>query len=403
MDMYIARQPIFNTEKQIFGYELSFRSDLDFMSSDHGDTTDYNPMDTLFFPFEPTEILDNKPGLINFTETQILQKAPLLFPKDQIIIAAQDGIQPIGNIMSTLSMFNDEGYTIALDHEVCRNKSDALIKKSKIVKFDLRLTPINLLLESIEAMKSEPDIQLMAKKVENYKDFEMALALGFSLFQGYFFSTPVALISRTVAPNQFIKLKLINEIEKNELDFKIIETLIKNDAPLSFKLLKYINSAYYRRPVTINTVKDALVYLGEKELRKFIHIVVISEIGENKPNELVRTSITRAGMLERCASIFNSRFSKDELFMLGLFSLMDALMDCRMKDILKHISFSDKMKNALLGKDKKFKILLKTIIGFERGQWENPIFKKIEESSIETKLPEFYFESIRSANAFYDS
>ncbi len=403
MDMFIARQPIFNVAKQIYGYELSFRSGLDHVSSDDDVTNGYNPIDTLFFPFEPNEIIENKPVLINFAEKQILQKVPLLFPKDQIIIATLGGIQSKENIISTLSMFKDMGYTIALDNSVFEYKSDVLIKKSKIVKFNLRSTSINLLLESIEAIKLEPDIKLLAENVENYDDFEMAQKLGFTLFQGYFFSTPETIFSKSVAPNQITKLKLISEVGKKELDFQKIETSIKNDAPLSFKLLKYINSAYFRRRVTIDTVKDALAYLGEKELRKFIHIVAISDIGENKPNELVRTSITRAGMCEKCASIFNSRFSNDELFTLGLFSLMDALMDCRMKDILKHINFSDKIKNALLGNDKTFSILLDIIVGFERGNWDKTIFKKIAGSPIEVKLPEFYFESVKSANAFYSS
>ncbi len=399
--MFIARQPIFNKEKQIYGYELSLGADFDFKASGDALTTGDNPIDALFSPFKPADILDNKPVLINFTERMILEKVPLLFPKDQIIIAFPDDIKSRENIISALSIFNDEGYTIALNNADCKKIPDALIHKNKIIKFNLRSTSINLLLESIEAVRSKPDIQLMAENVEIYDDFKMAQSLGFTLFQGFFFSTPETLFSRSVAPNQITTLKLINEVEKKELDYTKIEMLIKNDAPLSFRLLKYINSAYFKRRVTIDTIKDAIAYLGEEELRKFIHVVAVSSIGENKPNELVRTSITRASMCEKCSTLFNTDFDKDELFMLGLFSLMDALMDCRVKDILEHINFSTKMKKALLGRDETFKILLDIIVEFERGRWEKSIFKEISDPAIETKLIANYFESVKSANAFY--
>ncbi|HCY87014.1 MAG TPA: signal transduction protein [Desulfobacteraceae bacterium] len=391
MDMFIARQPIFDENKQIYGYELSFREDprLEFPNGESQN-------------LDPDGILNDRPVLINFTDEMIARKLPLRFPKDRVIIGSREGMQPGDNILSSLSMLYDQGYTIAWDHPESGQIPGMLKKKGNIIRFNLRSFSINLLLEAIAAVNSESGIRLMAENIEIYDDFRIAKSLGFTLFRGFFFSTPENLFSKRVAPNKLATLNLISEMRQKELDYHRIETFIKSDAPLSFKLLRYINSAYFKRRVTINTIKDAIAYLGEDELRRFIHIVAVSTIGEDKPDELVRMSITRAGMCERCATVFKLSFSRDEMFMLGLFSLMDALMDCRMRDILAHINFSDEMRSALLGKDRHFKMLLDIIAGFERGRRDHSILKKIADPAVEEKLRRYYLASLKSANAFYD-
>ncbi|MCG8617290.1 MAG: HDOD domain-containing protein [Desulfobacterales bacterium] len=392
MDTFIARQPIFDENKQIYGYELSFKD------GHHLELPDLDVSDP---GLDPAGVLNDKPVLINFTNEMIMRRLPQRFPKDRIIIGTGETLQPGEDTLSILSLLRDEGYTIALDHSESDTLPLVLKTKGNIIRFDLRSFSINFLLEAIAVVKSESDIQLMAENVEIYDDFRIAKSLGFTLFRGFFFSTPETLFSQGVAPNKLSTLQLIGEMEKEALDFDRIETYIKSDAPLSFKLLRYINSVYFKRLVTINTIKDAIAYLGEDELRRFIHVIAVSNIGEGKPDELVRMSITRAGMCERCAAVFKFGFSRDELFMLGLFSLMDALMDCRMRDILSHLNFSDKMKHALLGKDRAFNMLLDIIVGFERGQRNHAILEKIGDPAVEAKLRKFYLASLKSATAFY--
>ena len=178
-----------------------------------------------------------------------------------------------------------------------------------------------------------------------------------------------------------------------------IQKLIKNDAAISFKLLKFINSAYFARLTPIDTIKEAITYIGTEELRKFIKIVVLSDLNTDKPNELVRNSVIRAQMCERLGEIFNTDLKKDELFTLGLFSLMDAMLDCTMEDILEHINFSDKMQKALLGEDKEFNKILKIVISIDHGEWDNNFFSYISGKSIESKLPDLYLDSVKMANS----
>lgn len=402
MEVFLARQPVFTKNKKLYGYELLFRTGSDNAFPDvDGDLATTNLLSNLFFPFEFNEILGNKIGLVNFTKKLLLDRTPLFLPKEQFIIEVLEDIEPEEEILEVLALFKERGYTIALDDFEYHEKFDPMIETAKIIKFDLRATSLASLINIIDDIKSRFKVKLLAEKVETYEEFETALEMGFDLFQGYFFSKPEVISNKGVSASQMTKLKLINQISQRELDTDKIEEYIKNDAPVSFKLLKYANSAYFNRLVPIDTVKDAISYVGEDELRKFINVVVVSDMGVSKPNELIRVSIIRARMCEKFKQIFNSKFSREELFTLGLFSYMDALMDCSMEDILEHVSFSDKIKNALLGNDKEFSRMLDIILGFEKGNWDNKIYKALSGKAIEKKLPELYYESVKMANAFY--
>ncbi len=403
MDIYVARQPIFTRKRSIFGYELLFRLGLEnaFPNID-GDIATSNVLSNTFFSFELKEILGDKPGLINFTKELLLQKTPLLFPNRHIIIEILEDIEPEEEVIQALQEIHDKGFNIALDDFIYHEKFQPMMNLCKIIKFDLIATPLESLKEIVEDIKNNYEITLLAEKVETYEEFELAKEMGFTLFQGYFFSKPEILTKKDISAGHLVKLKLINEISRPEIDIKKIQSLIKKDISISFKLLKFINSAYFNRPTAINTIKDAVTYLGTDELKKFINVVAVSDLNENKPNELIRTSVIHARMCEQLGSVLKTHFSSDELFTIGLFSSMDAMLDRDMGEILNDIAFSGKIKNALLGKDKAFKKIARLINSYERGEWDNSFFTTIEGTKIEKKIPEFYFDALKMANSFLE-
>jgi len=331
----------------------------------------------------------------------ILQKTPLIFPKDHIIIEVLEDIEPDKEIIDALKQFKKQGFTIALDDFIYHKKFESMMELCKIIKFDLIATPLPSLVNIIKNIQANYDITLLAEKVETYDEFQLAKKMGFTLFQGYFFSKPEVLSKKDISPNQMTQLKLVSEVSRTQIDVKKIEAYIKKDVSISFKLLKYINSAYFNRPVPVNTIKDAITFLGTDELKKFINIVAVSDLSQNKPNELLRSSVIRARMCERCGTVLKTHFTTDELFTLGLLSFMDAMLDCGMQDILKEVSFSKKINTALLGQDKEFKKILNIVISFEQGDWENNLYKIMSGTTILKKLPEFYIDSIRMADSFF--
>ncbi len=402
MDVFLARQPVFTEDKKVFGYELLFRLGLEnFFPDVDGDKATSTLLSNIFFPFDYKEILGGKKGLINFTEKLLVQKAPLLLPKEHFIIEVLEEIEPEEELLASLQKLNDEGFNIALDDFVYHEKYEPMMALSKIIKFDLIATPLDSIEGILKEIRKKFSSKFLAEKVETYQEFELAKAMGFDLFQGYFFSKPEVLSTKGISSSQITKLRLVNEMGKEELNLESIESLIKKDVSISFKLLKFINSAYFSRPNPIDTIKDAINFLGTQELRKFINIVVISDIGEQKPNELVRVSIIRARMCEKCGELFKTKFSKEELFTLGLFSFIDAILDRRMEDIFQYVVFSEKMQRALCKKDKEFNSFLNLISSFEKGNWQTTFLSSISGRPEESKLAAFYLDSVKMANSFF--
>jgi len=402
MDIFVARQPIFTRKKTIFGYELLFRDGLKNAFPDiDGNTATSKVLSNTFFSFDLNEILGKKPGLINFTKDLLLQKTPLLFPKEHIIIEVLEDIEPDKEVINSLARFKKEGFKVALDDFIYHKKFIPMIELCSIIKFDLMETPLDTLEDIVKDLQSNYRITLLAEKVETHEECETAKEMGFALFQGYFFSKPEILSKKEISSAQITKLKLINEVKRTDLDLKKIEDLIRTDVSVSFKLLKFINSAYFSRPSNIDTIKDAMTFLGTDELKKFISIVAVSDLNEAKPNELVRSSMIRARMCELLGTELKTHFTTDELFTIGLFSRMDAMLDKHMEDILATVSFSDKIKAALLGKDLQWAKIEKIINCFEKGDWENQLFTMMAKSSLINKLPGFYLDSVKMANAFF--
>jgi EAL and modified HD-GYP domain-containing signal transduction protein len=403
MEIFVARQPIFTARKTLFGYELLFRQGFENIFPDiDGDTATSSILSNTFFSFEINEITGNRPALINFTKKLILQKTPLLFPPRRIIIEVLENIEPEPKIVAALDEFKSNGFTIALDDFIYHKKFRPMMKLCKIIKFDIIATPLETLENTIKEISTNYNIMLLAEKVETYEEFQLAKQMGFTLFQGYFFAKPEIISKKDIPAVQITRLKLISETGRRDPDLKKIENLIKKDVSVSFKLLKFINSAYFKRPTPINTIKDAITYLGIDELKKFINVIAISELNKGKPNELVRSAVIRARMCEQCADLFTTDFTGEELFTLGLFSVIDAMLDNEMEIILRNIAFSPKIKNALMGRDKNFKKILDIVINFEQGRWDNAFYALMSNTPAEKKLLEFYFDAVRMSGSFLD-
>ena len=405
MDIFVARQPVFTSDKKLFGYELLFRLSLDnvFPNID-GSVATSGVLANTFFSFGLNDILSGKPGLINFTRDLLLKQTPLLFPKDHIIIEVLEDIEPEPEIIDALKTFKSQGFRIALDDFIYDQKFSEMIQLCDMIKFDIMATPLDTLGPIFSSIGNElKHITLLCEKVETHEEFEQAKAMGFHLFQGYFFSKPEVISNKGLSANQVTNLKLLNEVSKQEPALDVIEAMIKNDVAISFKLLTFINSAYFKRPTAIDTIKDAITFLGLQELKKFINVVVVSGINPDKPNELIRFSVIKARMCEQCAHVIKTRFTPEELFTVGLFSTMDAILDMPMADILEKIALSEKIKDALLGKDRMFRQLNDLITSFEQGQWDHTRFQADKDSKLIQKLPAFYMDALKMADSFLDS
>lgn len=402
MNIFIARQPILNEKKQTIAYELLFRdSPKNLFPAIDGNTATSKLLSNSFFSMGIKEITNNKPAFINFTKELILEETPLFFPKENIIIEILENIEPEENIIQQILKFKKKGYKIALDDFIFHEKYQPLIELCNIIKFDIISTPLEEIKSIVKKIQdNHPHIVLLAEKIETPQQFQIAREMGFKLFQGYFFAKPEILSQKDISPNKASVLKLFSEINKPILNTDKLINLIKNDVSISYKLLKFLNSAYFAIPYKINTIKDAVNFLGSVEIKKFIKIIAASEIADSKPPELLRQAIIRAKMFELIGEYITTDFSSDELFTIGIFSLMDAMLDIEMSNVLENINFSQRINNALTGKNELVNTIKLIIDSTEYAKW-NECEKLTEKYKfLYQELDDIYVTSLKLADTF---
>ena len=239
---------------------------------------------------------------------------------------------------------------------------------TKIVKVDfLGTTPDQR--RQIAADLIERDILPLAEKVETADEFQQAQRDGYAYFQGYFFSKPVIREGKALQGNNLMYLRLLQEVSRPELSYQELETTIKQDVSLTYRLLRFINSAWFGLRNEIDSIYHALVWLGPPEIRKWFSLVCLRNMATDKPGELMVEGITRAKMAESLAEDLDLEEQKSELFLMGMFSILDGLLDRPMSEILPDLPINPEIKSALLGQPCRFRQVLDTVIAFERGEW----------------------------------
>ncbi len=372
MDAFVARQPIFNRHKKIYAYELLFRNGMaNFYPEVDGDQASCNLLANTFLNIGIDELTGGRMAFVNFTRELLMRRIPTLFPRENMMVEILEGVQPEPDLIAACRELADKGYQLALDDFVYTPGLDTLLRLATIVKIDFLGTPaaeIPLLAKTLSSF----DVKLLAEKVETHEAFEAAREMGFTYFQGYFFSKPEIVQSRDIAPGRAQLLQVIAEINRPECRLDRVETLVKTDVSLSYKLLRYINSAFFRRAREITSIKHAIVLLGLEETRKFIAMLATGALAAGKPNELIRTSIIRAKFCESVGRHFVPTAEASELFLMGLFSLMDAILDCPMSRVIDGLPLSATVREALLDeKGAAAGELLRLIRGYEYGRWED--------------------------------
>jgi c-di-GMP-related signal transduction protein len=366
MDIFIARQPIFNIHKKLFAYELLYRgtktSNLDNASGNKATTS---VLSSAFLTEGIDKISGVRPCFINFTRDLLLQNLPASFPKALIVVEILEDVPPSPEIVKICRKLRTDGYSIALDDFVYDPSLDPLISIADIIKIDLRISSIDTIIKTMRRLSSFKG-KYLAEKIESYDDLNKISKLGFSYFQGYFFCKPERIRITEVDSSKISLMNLLAEVNRKSTSLKTLEKIIQNDVGLSFKLLRYINSSYFYRLTKIDSIGHAITYLGEREFRRFIILVLISELATDKPTELVKLAVVRAKMGELLARETVLREREDEIFLLGLFSLLDAMLDIPMEHICKRLSLNDRLKNALVDGTGQYSPYLQAVISYER-------------------------------------
>ena len=399
MDIYVARQPIFKEDKKIFGYELLFRDGMDnFFPDIDGDTATSKVLANSFFTIGIEKITGSKKAFINFTQELLKKQVPLMFPKERMVIEILEGVEPEEDVVKSCEVIKQSGYTIALDDFLYKPELAPLVSLANIIKIDFMRTPQEKITEYVNIL-AEYNLALLAEKVETYEEFSWAQEMGFTYFQGYFFSKPEIIKGKEISSPKINLLEIMAEANKEDFDFNDLEKIIARDVALSYKLMRYINSAYFKRVHEISSINQAMVLLGEQGIRQFVSLIAMSKLADQKPDELVRASIIRAKFCEQIGIMNETKVNPSELFTLGLFSLIDAILDESMASLMGKLPLSEGIKMALVSDAGELREYLNLAILYEAGDWAG-VSKAANSLCLdEVLLPKHYMESIGWADS----
>ncbi len=386
-NLYLARQPIYHRDLKVFAYELLYRAtEQNSAPADAGDQATYSVIVNALTEIGLDSLVGTHYAFINFTRGFIVGDNPLPFTGNNVVIEVLEDIQPDQDVINGIKRLADEGHMIALDDFVYNDKLRPLIKLADIIKIDVAALDQTTIRHQVEILRKY-NVKLLAEKVETQQEFELYMGMGFDYFQGYFFSRPNIVTRQRVPMNKLNITLLIAKLSDPSVETSELENIISHDVALSYKLLRYVNSAFFALPAKMKSLQQVIIYLGLQVVKQWAIVLALTAIND-KPNELLTTALIRAKMCEQLATM-NDLTNKNILFMVGLFSMLDALLDMSMTDILDTLSLADEINQALLEHKGSAGKILGNVIAYEQGHWDeianidNPTQKSLQQSYID--------------------
>lgn len=398
MKVFVARQPIFDQWQRVIGYELLFRSgEQNFFTHTDGDQASRSVISHTLHVFGLEELTQGRRAFINFTRSLLVQQLATLLPPDKLVVEILETVEPDDEVVGACKALKQAGYALALDDFMFRPGYEPLTSLADIIKVDF-LTNKGKQRQAFPKRFLPRGIRLVAERVETREDFNEGIALGYDYFQGYFFCKPELVAREDVPGYKLNYLRFLREVNQPDVDFDRLEQLIKRDVSLSVKLLRYINSAWFGLSHKVSSIRHALVLLGLKGLKQWASLVAVASIGYDKPMELVVTCLLRARFCELLASFSPSIGREADLFLVGLFSALDALVGRPLEELLNEVAVPDEVRDALLGSSNHLNEVYRLVLAYERGDWEAVTALAQSLSLDENLLPELYKQSVQWVN-----
>lgn len=397
MYFYAARQPILDVNKNLYAYELLFRDGVDnvFPGIDEDEATS-RIIEGSQFSLGIEHLTGNKPAFINFTLDTILKNYPTMVPPCSLVVEILETVQPGKKLLESVKELKQQGYVIALDDYEHKPVWRHFFPFVDLIKIDLRAMSFAEIEQVIADISDFPQIKLLAEKVETSEEFERCKTLGFEYFQGYFFSKPEMVKTKTLSPGQMTLAELLYETSTAEIDLPKITQIFERDINLSYKLLRYTNSATFKRRAEISTIKQALVVLGKSELKKFLSLLFTASVSDDKPIELLNLAMVRARFCENLASLEGSADSS-MAFLTGMMSLIDAILDQSIEMVMEQLPLSTEIKEALINKKGVLADYLNLALAYEQGDWENELAIEEQLKLSQRQVPATYSNAINWA------
>jgi len=361
---FVARQPIFDRSQKVYGYEILFRNGVENYFNADPELAARSTLDSSLL-FGIATLCDNRRAFVNCTREVLFKDLITLLPPSQTVAEILETVEPEDRVIAACKRLKAAGYLIALDDFAPNDPRVPLVEFADIIKIDIRATRPE---ERAAMMRrfGSPKCQLLAEKLETPPEFHQARDMGFVYFQGYFFCRPELVIGREVPASRLHYLRLLEMVSRPELDLHALEKMLKQEASISYRLLRYLNSPVFGFSLEIKSIRHAMAVLGEREMRRWIRLVVTVGAAEQRSSELVLMGLARARF---CELLSERLHSKNDLFLLGLLSVMDAILEVTMDSLLEQLPVQHETKAALLGQNSVLRPLYQLMLAQESGEW----------------------------------
>ena len=362
---YVARQPIVDREEKVFGYELLFRDGLENAFSGDTDEASRATLDrSLLMGLDI--LCDGRRAFVNCTRDTLIKGLVTLLPSTTTVVEVLESVPADSDVVAACQSLKEAGYMIALDDYVANDPRESLAEMADIIKVEMQLTTEEQRVGLIQQFGRR--CRLLAEKIETQSEFVRARDQGFVYFQGYFFRRPEMMNTRDLPANRMNYLRMLQEVTRPELNLARLEKLIKAEASVCYRLLRYLNSAIFGFKSEIHSVRHALSILGERDARRWVRLVAAVGAGQDRPSDLVLSALVRGRFGELLAP--RVEHGQSDLFLLGLLSLIDAMLEMPMAEVLERIPLDRATKAVLLGQASVLRPVFQLMLAHESGEWE---------------------------------
>jgi len=391
---FVARQPIFDTKEEVFGYELLFRDGFEnYCHADDPEAAARLTLDSSLLVGLDV-LCDGRRAFVNCTRDVLLTGHITLLPSSQTVVEIMESIAPDDAVIAACRQLKEAGYLLALDDFVADDPREPLTDIADILKVDMRLTT----LEQRAAMVKKYGpwrCRMLAEKVETREEFISARNQGFLYFQGYFFRQPEVMTAHEIPANQMNYVRMMQEVSREELDLKVIERIIKAETSLCYRLLRYLNSAIFAFHSQIRSIRHALALMGEKEIRRWVRLIATVGAAQLKSSELVLSTLVRSRFCELLSPLVPH--GNSDLFFMGLLSQMDVILEVPMATIMEKVPVDPEIKSTLLGHATRLRPLYQMMLAQESGEWEQSAALAKQLKLDDEMVSQRYWEAMRWA------
>ncbi len=396
-DALLVRQPVYNQSLDVIAQELLYHYGQQAAFTDT-DTAGIQNIVEAFGQDDMHGMADSQLTLLKISQQQL--NAINLPERDRLGIEVVIQSMVDDEELDRLKQLSQQGVSIVLSLSNLSDKFKPLLVLADIIKLNLKqLDKETLRLYSQELKQYQA--KLMVEGVDNYDDYELCSELAFDYYKGFFLSKPRLRRDRKIDSNRLVVLRLISKLQDEDVSTAEIVTLLSQDVRLSYKLLRIVNSASFTLPRKIESLHEAIVILGLRQVRGWASLIALSNM-DHKPHELMLTTMVRAKMAEILMTNLGVTHA-DLYFTVGAFSTLDAMLDMPMSEVLEELPLSQELKQALLKQEGDLGRVLNSVLSYETAQWDSVDFQDISCDAYR----EAYLESVHWASAaamtLYDS